>query len=267
MNLEQRLDELFENISPTRGIALIGMHGNGKTWQVNRLSNKFNVKIIRSLEELSELGEKTDKVILFLEEAQRMSDLKQQEYLEVMDKGTKFVVTKDKSKRPNLAYIQFNVQIIVILATTDPAKINQPLLSRCYQIQLPRYVSEDVFVMLSESFPQIPEEERREISKRCKDNPRRGGFMAEDYLKYGRRMYDLWQVDENGLEKMDIIYISELYHKEDASLRMMANILGLKSADVETLIEPYLKSKGWLELTSKGRRLSKDGREFFEGMK
>ncbi len=72
-------------------------------------------------------------------------------------------------------------------------------------------------------------------------------------------LYDNFQINHLGLNQFMVKYIEYLKVLDTTSLAKMASMLGLPQKYVLNNLEPYLLRKNLIEITSRGRKLTKNG--------
>lgn len=252
---EKKLDALFENLQSRMGLLFYGSSGLGKTWQTKRLSTKFNVPMFNSYAEMSKYdGKKASRMILFHDEAQKMS-LKEQENLLL-------VIDMDAISFRNYRGKSYETSLTHIFASTDPNKVILPIRTRCLAVTFPYCTEEDIFTIMRPVYKEISDDDLVAVSNRCKCNPRQADHLCRMFIKMGYEVFNALDIDEYGLNQMEREYLVQLDTKGDCSLVQLANSLGLSTEAIIEMIEPYYRQRGIIEITSKGRKLSDYGRDF-----
>lgn len=256
---EKKLDALFENLQSRMGLLFYGSSGLGKTWQTKRLSAKFNVPMFNSYEEMSRYeGKQVKRMILFHDEAQKMS-LKEQENLLL-------VIDMDEVDFRNRRGKAYQTSLTHIFASTDPNKVILPIRTRCLAITFPYCTEEDIFTIMRPVYKEITDDDLTAISNRCKCNPRQADHLCRMFIKMGYEIFDSLDIDENGLNPMEREYLVQLDTRGDCSVIQLANALGLSTEAIIEMVEPYYRQRGLIEITSKGRRLSDYGKDFAKNL-
>jgi len=249
-----KLDNLYLNIPSKVGLVFTGTSGIGKSWNVKRLSEKYQIPTFTSIKDMSKYeGKKTDRMIIFFDEAQKLKLQEQENLLLIMD----MEMVSFKNYRGKLYE---NVALNFLFATTNLDKIINPLRTRSLVVTFPNCSEEDIFTIMRPVYPKIKDEDLRNLSKRCKCNPRQADHLCRMFLNMGYDVFSSLDIDENGLNQAEREYLSQLDYRGDASVTQMANALSTSVETVTEIIEPYFLQKNVIEVTSRGRRLTEYGK-------
>lgn len=160
-----------------------------------------------------------------------------------------------------------------VLATTDPAKLKDPILNRLRKVQLQPYtlqdkveiamrhlgrdmnVSEAIYVALASRCRSI-RHLKIDLCETLVDIHSLYGGSADDSLGV---MDNMLGIDSDGATDQDRDYLEYLGDNPTVGLDTMAGKLGVDKQEVAKNIEPFLLSKGWIVITGRGRKLTEAG--------
>lgn len=253
---ERNVDSLFATIKPGMSVIFQAGTGMGKNYQTERLSNKFKVPMVKgSINMLKYVSfpnaKDVHKAIIFMDEAHGLKQKEQDCILPIIDAG----VVEGMNESGKI----FKVQPVYIFATNYPEKLVPAIRSRSITFIIPPYVPEEIYQMYHGQF-KIKDEDLRNISKRCKCNPRIAKNMIDSFLNNGELAYQIWDVDNFGLNTNDRNYLKKIYMSEVCSLTELSDYLLLSPEGIEEVVESYFRQQGFISITSKGRRLTEKGR-------
>lgn len=175
-------------------------------------------------------------------------------------------------------------RFILVGATTKLGSISSPLRDRFLQIHRMESYSQDELAQIARLAAkklhfELPEEAANEISKSCRGVPRiaiRLCKVVRDFATHegvtfidaetARRAMNLMQIDEHGLDNIDRIILKTImtsFGGGPVGLESLAAATGEDRATLEDYYEPYLIQKGFLERTSKGRKITKKASEIY----
>lgn len=160
------------------------------------------------------------------------------------------------------------------LATTDPAKLKDPVLNRLRRIQLEQYTMDDKIkiammhlvdngVTASAALHQALANRARSIrdlkTQLCEtfmDLRALHGGEETDLLE---SLDDVLGIDADGATDQDIDYLEYLTENPAVGVDTLAGKLGVDKQEVAKRVEPFLLSKGWIQITGRGRKLTNAG--------
>ncbi len=231
-----------------QNILILGSSGYGKTTLAKYLADYTCKSYQISIEGR---GLDTNKELLIIDEAHKM---KNPEILfPLMDKHSNSVV----------------------LLTTDLGVLPEPLVNRCYRLILQEYSQDDLLEIAryysSKSRTKFTIPMLRVIVERSRNIPReiknmvdriilhqRSGEFYWD-IEYLKVMLDTLGVYEGGFTYFDIEYLAYLKSiGGNASLTTICHGIKQSKETITNYIEPFLIKKGYIIITSKGRKLIKD---------
>lgn len=249
-----KLDRLFLGIESKIGLIFSGTSGIGKSYNAKRLSEKYQIPTFACIKDMARYdGKKTNRMIIFFDEAQKLKLQEQESLLLIMDMD-KVSFTNYKGK------VYEHVALTFLFATTDLNKIISPLRTRSLVVTFPNCSEQDIYTIMRPLYPEISDDDLTSISKRCKCNPRQADHLCRMFINMGYDVFTSLDIDENGLNQAEREYLSQLDYRGDASVTQMANALSTSVETITEIIEPYFLQKNAVEVTSRGRRLTDYGR-------
>lgn len=160
-------------------------------------------------------------------------------------------------------------------ATTDKGLLPAPFLTRFRMVDLVPYSDEEVAEILRPVFDHPVETGFLvRLAHMSRFNPREALVRAQELLTHHRfdpSMYPLdveglrrmasesWQVDEDGLQPVDLRYLRALQGGR-RGLESLTQLLPVGRDEIKTVIEPYLLQLELIRLSGAGRELSERGR-------
>lgn len=208
--------------------------------------------------------------IYFFDEAHYMKPELQEILYEPMDSGTISLSQRGipfKAKLP---------PITIIAATTEPGKILQPFQSRFVHITFETYSNDEIINIINTHQLKggaFTEDGTIALALRCQNNPRKTyqnvrkviswcnqrniNTITEEVIDYA--MND-WGINKLGLTSLDMCYLEYLLHAiQPQGINNIASILATDTKYLESMVEPYLLSQGFLLKTRAGRTLTPQG--------
>jgi holliday junction DNA helicase RuvB len=178
-------------------------------------------------------------------------------------------------KGPSARSIRLDLpRFTLVGATTRPGRITLPLRERFgFSPRLDYYSTDDLGAIVRRSSRilgvSIDAEGTHEIARRSRGTPRvanrllrrvrdfaqvrHDGDVTSDVAKAG---LELFEVDEEGLDKLDLAILSTLVVKfggGPVGLSTLSAAVGEESDTIEDVVEPYLLQLGLLQRTPRGR--------------
>ena len=164
----------------------------------------------------------------------------------------------------------------VIGATTDPQKLGKPYKDRFkYTIYLEEYSYDEIYAMLKQliNYATVDEEALRMMSTICRNTGRHAVTLATTTLKdfcitmgidhitsqIVQELMEVHGVYPLGLNRQEIVYLNTLKSGIPQSYASMKARCG---ADVVDDAERYLEKMGFMEKTTQGRIITREGRRY-----
>jgi len=272
----------IEGIFPT--LLLKGSHGLGKTYFSKKLSEalgrKFiiiNCGVLKDVDEFIEeilikkvCGNET--VTLLFDESHELSKDLSTFLLSLLspnNEGINVIEYKQLKIEYNFRYINS------IFATTDTYKMLLPLVNRCRVINLELYTDEDLYKILRfyTNGLEISKEIQVSVIDACRGRAR-DAYLLSDDLRHasngnGELSYEEWEryreifnINELGLNSVEIDYLSILNEFGRMSSVNMAKKMGLNRRNIEEEVEVRLMELSLIESSSRGRILTEKGKKY-----
>ncbi len=178
-------------------------------------------------------------------------------------------------KGPSARSIRLDVpRFTLVGATTRPGRITLPLRERFgFSPRLDYYSVEDLARIVRRSAGilevSVDDEGAMEIARRSRGTPRvanrllrrvrdvaevrHDGQVSAEIARAGLELFD---VDEEGLDKLDLAVLSTIVRKfggGPVGLSTLAAAVGEETDTIEDVVEPYLMQLGFLKRTPRGR--------------
>jgi holliday junction DNA helicase RuvB len=210
--------------------------------------------------------------VLFVDEIHRMPRAVEEVLYPALEDFKLDVVL---GKGPSARSIRLDLpRFTLVGATTRPGRITLPLRERFgFSPRLDYYSTDDLGAIVRRSSRilgvWIDAEGTHEIARRSRGTPRvanrllrrvrdfaqvrHDGDVTSDVAKAG---LELFEVDEEGLDKLDLAILSTLVVKfggGPVGLSTLSAAVGEESDTIEDVVEPYLLQLGLLQRTPRGR--------------
>jgi holliday junction DNA helicase RuvB len=163
-------------------------------------------------------------------------------------------------------------------ATTDKGLLPAPFLTRFRMVDLVPYTAEEVAQIVGPMFAaegmQADERFLLQLARMSRLNPRQALDRAKEVLNFHRydpEAYPLgsrglmrlaeesWEVDEQGLTKVDLAYMHAL-REGRRGIAALCQMLPVGKEEILSVIEPYLMQLELIRQTGAGRELTEQGR-------
>ncbi len=210
--------------------------------------------------------------VLFVDEIHRMPRAVEEVLYPALEDFKLDVVL---GKGPSARSIRLDLpRFTLVGATTRPGRITLPLRERFgFSPRLDYYSTDDLGAIVRRSSRilgvSIDAEGTHEIARRSRGTPRvanrllrrvrdfaqvrHDGDVTSDVAKAG---LELFEVDEEGLDKLDLAILSTLVVKfggGPVGLSTLSAAVGEETDTIEDVVEPYLLQLGLLQRTPRGR--------------
>jgi Holliday junction DNA helicase RuvB len=210
--------------------------------------------------------------VLFVDEIHRMPRAVEEVLYPALEDFKLDVVL---GKGPSARSIRLDLpRFTLVGATTRPGRITLPLRERFgFSPRLDYYSVEDLDAIVQRSAGilgvSVDEEGAHEIARRSRGTPRvanrllrrvrdfaevrRDGAVSADVARSG---LELFEVDEQGLDKLDLAILSTVVDKfggGPVGLSTLSAAVGEETDTIEDVVEPYLLQLGLLQRTPRGR--------------
>ncbi len=210
--------------------------------------------------------------VLFVDEVHRMPRAVEEVLYPALEDFKLDVVL---GKGPSARSIRLDLpRFTLVAATTRPGRITLPLRERFgFSPRLDYYSSEDLARIVRRSSGildvELDADGAGEIAGRSRGTPRVANRLlrrVRDFAQVrgdgrivgdvARRGLELFEVDEEGLDKVDLAVLSTIIRKfggGPVGLSTLAAAVGEETETVEDVYEPYLMQLGFLHRTPRGR--------------
>ena len=261
-------------------VLLYGPTGLGKTTLAHIIANELGVNLKTasgpSLEKSGDLAAVLSTLepgdVLFIDEIHRMPKFIEEILYPAMEDFELDLVINNDGKSRNL---KIDLPPFTLVgATTRAGDISAPLRDRFGIINKLQYYTEDELkeiILRTSRVLEMPIEEEAAalLAKRCRKTPRIanrlfkrvrdfalvGGYKTITYDLANRSLERL-KVDEDGLDAIDIEYLTSLIEKfggGPVGVETISTSIGEEVSTIEDVVEPFLLQEGLIKRTPRGR--------------
>ena len=210
--------------------------------------------------------------VLFVDEIHRMPRAVEEVLYPALEDFKLDVVL---GKGPSARSIRLDLpRFTLVGATTRPGRITLPLRERFgFSPRLDYYAVDDLTAIVHRSAGilsvRVDEEGGLEVARRSRGTPRVANRLLRRVRDFAEVRHDgavtaevaragleLFEVDEQGLDKLDVAILSTVVDKfggGPVGLSTLAASVGEETDTVEDVVEPYLLQLGLLQRTPRGR--------------
>ena len=279
---------------PLEHMLLFGSAGLGKTSMAKIIANEMNSNIIimsgPTIKDVKTFFSFIKNVkygdIVFIDEIHRISAAAAEAVYTVMEDFELSYLEKEDEESRNVT-IKLP-RFTMIGATTHSGLLEKPLRDRfTLQFKLDLYKNEELQQLVVNSIRKlgklITNEAAFAIAKRSRGVPRICNSFTkrifdkalirnidEIDIDLVEEYFDESEIDENGLNDLDIKYMKTLYEKfgnHPSGIDNIASCLGEGKNIIESQVEPYLLYLGFVQITASGRILTTSGIEYITNQK
>lgn len=270
-------------------ILLSGNAGLGKTSLAYLVANEMsaeptlvNAPAIESMADMIEILKGVNsQEVLFIDEIHALpKEIEEQIYSVLEDRKITIKLAKGRAK-PKIVTIPL-AEFTIIGATTEPGSIATPLRDRFGIVHTMEFYSvEHLAIIAGASCTKLglkaDEAALNNIAKRSRGVPRVCNRLVRRIRDYAEvrsngvvtneivnESMDLEGIDESGLTKLDINYLTVLYKTfggGPAGYKAIAASMGEDLTTVESVVEPFLVRIGFVAREMRGRKLTEAGYE------
>ena len=261
-------------------VLLYGPPGLGKTTLAHIIANELGVNLKTasgpSLEKSGDLAAVLSTLepgdVLFIDEIHRMPKFIEEILYPAMEDFELDLVINTDGKSRNL---KIDLPPFTLVgATTRAGDISAPLRDRFGIINKLQYYTEEELkeiILRTSRVLEMPitDEAASLLSKRCRKTPRIanrlfkrvrdfalvGGYKTITYDLANRSLERL-KVDEDGLDAIDIEYLTSLIEKfggGPVGVETISTSIGEEVSTIEDVVEPFLLQEGFIKRTPRGR--------------
>ena len=288
------LDSARARGNPFPHVLFSGGPGVGKTTFSEIIGNEMGVKVhvmnagtIETLDSLARLlvGKVKQNDIVFLDEIHQLKREIQEGLFYAMEDWKLSIFNAGLNKQLLLDIFPFTL----IGATTDPQDLAQPMRDRFrMHFHLRPYTLNEMVDIVKgmcnfQDIPKISWESILMLSKASRVTPRISGRLVatlKDFLvsknfdglvdfRVIQEYFHIFNIHPNGLSELDQKYLRIMFKKygeRSIGMSSLAMSIGESVKTLKTVIEPYLLLNDWIELTPRGRKLTKIGIELAKAL-
>ncbi len=216
-------------------------------------------------------------VCVYVDEVHLIGQGVQQSLLTLLERDDCSVVLEYGSIRkvammPGSAYL---------FATTKPADLERAFRSRCSELVLNRYSSEEVSTMVKRRFPDLPHDMIKSVAGSSRLTPRIAFDISSDLMDeiaisedddlraaLRRVLRGRGILAENGITRNDLRYLQVLRNRKPVGESAILSMLGdIDRSVIQDDVEPFLLREGYIGISEKGRQITLKGCDVLESVK
>lgn len=217
-----------------------------------------------------------ERFCVFIDETHGMSEAMQTGLLPLLEKDDRTAIIENRRGR----FVAMLRDVVFILATTEPARIVDPLRSRCVEIELEPYTAEEIVAILKargEGFERLPADTLSNIATASRLTPRISIEMAREVIEelsmdptggvrraFAEVMTNRGILTYTGLTRLDLRYLKLISNHPKKLMGQNAIIASLSGIDRDVItkdIERFLLSNGYISIKERGRAITWKGEQ------
>lgn len=212
--------------------------------------------------------------VVFIDEVHLVASGTQEAFLTMLEADDREIVL-DGDRGRRVARVG---KACFVFATTKPSELDKAFRSRCIEVQLSRYTTEEVAEMVKQRYGHLPPVAIETIASASRGLPRVAFSLAEEvreeiiYSNDGdnirgcvkRVLKGRGVIFNNGITKNDLRYLKVL-GKEGRPIGegvIKSALYDVEENAIGEDLEPFLMASGFITITSRGRILTADGEMF-----
>lgn len=283
-NLKIYINSVIINKTHLDHILLSGPSGIGKTTLASILANELGYKIIYAqgshLSKLSDIlnlfSLVTDNQIIFIDEFHMIDKSIIENLYTILED---FVIDIPIGVSNNSKMTRMKLPNFTLIAATNYLwKLPNPLVDRFpIKLFLSNYTEDDIFNIINQLCNinkfSCNNEDLKYIASISRNNPRIANNLLKRYFDYIscfenienyniKHIFQKIGIYPKGLTSIDIQYLNLINNATNLSLQAISQNLLIDKNTIELTIEQYLIKIGFVKINSKGRSITKIGKDY-----